>query len=146
MISELLEKAFPGLRSTDYRIASPIDPRYNCIAWAANDSEKSWWPWGDYYWPPDAPFEETLDSFQEVFESLGYAICQAIEHEPGFEKVAIYVDDQGAPTHGARQLESGIWTSKLGAWQDIEHDSLDGLEGHAPAYGTVALVLRRLLP
>ena len=64
-------------------------------------------------------------------------------------KIAIFVDDEGVPTHAARQLQSAVWTSKLGDWEDIEHDSLAALE-NAPLmnslYGTVALVMRRSIP
>jgi hypothetical protein len=60
--------------------------------------------------------------------------------EPGFEKVALIVDARGVPTHAARQLPTGRWTSNLGAWEDIEHE-LHALEGHA--YGIVALLLTR---
>lgn len=47
----------------------------------------------------------------------------------------------GSPTHAARQLPDGTWTSKLGKDVDISHDSLDGLSGDR--YGTPALILRR---
>jgi hypothetical protein len=60
-----------------------------------------------------------------------------------FERVAVFVDGGGAPTHVARLLPSGRWSSKLGEWIDIEHD-LSALEG--PAYGRVASVMRRAWP
>jgi hypothetical protein len=52
----------------------------------------------------------------------------------------LFVDARGVPTHAARLLPSGLWTSKLGEWEDIEHDLL-ALEGDV--YGTVALLLKR---
>jgi hypothetical protein len=61
--------------------------------------------------------------------------------EKGFEKVAIYVKGNQNPTHAARQLDSGIWTSKIGNEEDIEHSSpavLEGLE-----YGAVAVVMKK---
>lgn len=58
----------------------------------------------------------------------------------GFQKVAFFVGANGVPTHAARQLPSGLWTSKLGEWEDIEH-TLHALEGDI--YGTVALLLKR---
>jgi hypothetical protein len=39
-----LEALFPGLRGTDYRISSPQDRKYNCIAWAVGDTRSWWWP------------------------------------------------------------------------------------------------------
>lgn len=87
--------------------------------------------------------QESLDSFRAIFEAAGYQPCDSQELEPGFEKVAIYVDAAGEPTHAARQVENGNWTSKLGRWEDIEHSAPSSLEGVDPAYGTVALILRR---
>ncbi len=49
----------------------------------------------------------------------------------------------GVPEHAARQLANGRWTSKLGRAEDIEHQ-LHDLEGEV--YGTVALLMKRLLP
>lgn len=35
----LIER-FPGLSSTSFKITSPFDPTYNCIAWAAGDTRR----------------------------------------------------------------------------------------------------------
>jgi hypothetical protein len=45
-------------------------------------------------------------------------------------------------THAARQLLSGKWTSKLGRWQDVEHE-LEGLV--CDRYGTVKQVMKRAI-
>lgn len=39
-----LEELFPGLRETEYTLTSPEDRGYNCIAWAAGDLSRWWWP------------------------------------------------------------------------------------------------------
>jgi hypothetical protein len=57
-----------------------------------------------------------------------------------YQKIAIYIDVSGTPTHAARQLPNGKWTSKLGWLEDIEHE-LDGLTGDR--YGCVAQILKR---
>jgi hypothetical protein len=72
--------------------------------------------------------------------SLGYAESATPVPGPGLEKVALYADANGCPTHVARQLPNGRWTSKLGELEDIEHD-LPALEGDL--YGSVTLVLKR---
>ena len=138
---------FPNLSRDEYLVTSPESDRHNCIAWAAGDSSRRWWPdTPDYYWPDTAPLEETLESFRAVFEVMGYGDCSTGELEPDFEKVAIFVDSDGVPTHAARQLDDGAWTSKLGDWEDIKHDSLNALE-NAPfmnsMYGTVSRFMRR---
>ena len=139
---------FPNLKTNSYRVTSPESGTYNCIAWAAGDSSQWWWPGPreDDYWPATVPRQETLKSFRAVFQEMGYVECASRELETGFEKIAIFVDSDGSPTHAARQLESGWWTSKLGDYKDIEHASLSALE-NAPLlkslYGAVALVMRR---
>ena len=146
MAAERLEQLFPRLLQEGYRIESPRTPRYNCIAWAGGDTTRWWWPggapFGPYYWPDRVPAEETLESFELALGTQGgYQRCDSPDLEPGFEKIAVYVDEAGKPTHAARQLESGWWTSKLGRLEDIEHATLAALEGSA--YGRVGLVLRR---
>jgi hypothetical protein len=58
--------------------------------------------------------DETVDSFILAFGILGYSPCDDGTLEEGFEKVAIYVDESETPTHMAKQLPSGMWTSKCG--------------------------------
>ena len=104
-----------------FTVTSPASPVYNCIAWAAADATRWRWPdaFGLYYWPEQAPRAETLDAFVAVFGVLGYETCGDPHYEPAFEKVAIYADGRGRPTHASRQLENGHWTSKLGQEVDI---------------------------
>lgn len=141
-----IEACFPNLPETGYGITSPPTPRYNCIAWAAGDTRRWWWPDPSpfAYWPPTISCENTLPRFAEAFQTLNYEPCETSRLEPDVEKVAVYADSSGVPTHAARQLESGSWTSKLGREEDIEHHGLAGVEGQA--YGHVVLILRRPRP
>ena len=142
-MSPWLESDFPSLGGENSEIKSPADEYYNCIAWAAEEDDRWWWPVPSpfAYWPPGLPRVVTLDNFITAFETLGYEPTEKDHLEPGFEKVAVYVDANGVPTHMARQRESGMWTSKLGPQEDIDHDTLEDLEGGV--YGHVARVLRR---
>ncbi len=142
MSSVLIESAFPKLRRTGYRVVSPRDNRYNCIAWAAGDNATWWEPdrAKGLYWPPGVVRTISLSALVEAFETLGYEPCEDGAVETDFEKIAIYARESGKPTHAARQLENGRWTSKLGPMEDIEH-SLEGLTGSD--YGRVARYLRR---
>jgi hypothetical protein len=139
-----LEEAFPGLARGGYRVTSPANKDYNCIAYAAGDTEHWWWPAPpdvtDAYWPQAAPRAETVEAFRAAFNSLGYTECANEDLEPGFEKVAIFADSQGIPLHAARQRPGGVWTSKLGEREDIDH-ALRDLEG--TAYGAVVLIMKR---
>lgn len=140
------EVLLPNLTRAEYQVTSPETRRYNCIAWAAGDTTQWWAPGPEYYWPAGIPRAHTLTSFRALFEGMGYRQCAAAELESSFEKVAIFADDDGFPTHVARQLPNGNWSSKLGAWQDIEHQFLNALAGSASIYGNVALLLRRPRP
>jgi hypothetical protein len=139
-----MQNAFPHLIGEGFTETSPAAADYNCIAWAAGPTDVWWWPdpLEVYHWPQGVPRVETLEAFYQAFESLGYVRGEDGHLEAGFEKIALYVLD-GKPTHAARQLSDGNWTSKLGKWIDITH-TLYGLEG--PAYGQVAGFLKRPRP
>ena len=137
------EDEFPNLAATGYRITSLRSQSYNCFAWAAGENDR-WWnplePESPYYWPDGVPAELTIFAFIQAYGTLGYEPCEISDLEPGFEKIAIYATSDGEPTHAARQLPSGKWTSKLGRWEDIEHE-LDGLI--CEMYGSVRQILKR---
>lgn len=138
-----LERLFPRLRGVPYKITSAAQPDYNCVAWAAGDSSRWWWPdeFDQYYWPEEAPRRSTLDAFVHAFRTLGFEMCREPVLEPGWEKVAIFVDTNRVPTHAARQLPDGTWTSKLGQLEDIKHPTPDDVSGSE--YGWSACFLRR---
>ena len=135
---------FPGLATSGFRVTSPHTASYNCIAWAAGDAERWWWPdaFGLYYWPSCAPRHETLEAFEAAYASLGFEGCEFDAFEEGFEKVALFADEKGKPTHASRQLPNGKWTSKCGKLEDIEHE-LKAIAGDT--YGQAVRYLRRSL-
>ena len=147
----LIESWFPNVARDGFEITSNETPEYNCIAWAGNDTSEKWDPDQSTgrYWPDGVPPTLELNSFIHLFEiEGGYSPCDSEVLEAGFEKIAIYCNFNAHSqrievTHAARQLESGKWTSKLGDCEDIEHNSLNGLCGMWPAYGTVAKILKR---
>ncbi len=118
-------------------------PCHNCVAWEANDSSRWWDHVPGYYWPDGLPRDESVEAYVGLFRRLGFELCDNPEHEPGFEKIAVY-GRAGKFSHVARLLESGIWTSKLGTLEDIEHDDLDSLtEDLDDSYGQPLVFLRR---
>ncbi len=125
----------------DYRVTSPQDFRYNCVAWAAGTDEGWWWPGHGFDWPFEHTEDESLSTFIRAFTTLGYEPCGNGTLEDGFEKIAIYQSSYGEVSHVARQLNSGRWTSKLGTLEDIEHGSPIELEGDR--YGVVVQYMRR---
>ena len=144
---ELMERLFPKLGVSQYRITSQASKDYNCIAWAAGDDSR-WWepdPWNLYYWPPSAPRTWTLDALVQAYGTLGFKLCFDGGLEQGLEKVAIYAKGQvgnEVPTHAALQLRDGTWTSKLGNCEDINHHTSGDVNG--PEYGQVFCFLVRL--
>jgi hypothetical protein len=137
---ELVRDVLPNLSVENYRITSPTSWQYNCIAWAVGISDSWWWPVPGRFWPPDVPREETLDAFIAALGSRGFSSCSSSEFELGLEKIALY--SMGTvPTHAARQLSNGWWTSKLGPSFDIEHGNLEALAGGV--YGDPVAFLRR---
>lgn len=143
-----IEKWFPNLKPGDYVITSPIDSDYNCISWAIGDSDKWWWPDADAdgYWPEGVSRSETLSAFITAFESLGFELANNGDLESGYERLVVYADLTGTPTHVARQLPDGKWTSKIGVFEDITHATSHALEGAGNAYGAALQFMKRPIP
>lgn len=146
-----IERDYPNLIGSGWKLRSPGTYNYQCIAWAACDTTRRWWPIGDppvTYWPPTVPAEESVDAFIQAFATIGYQTCENDAFEFGFQKVALYVDEDGTPSHMARQRFFGHgWLSKIGDWEDIAHPELTNLEGQtgpiSRGYGTVQTILKR---
>ena len=112
---------FPHLTPTNHRITSPADAAYNCAAWAAGEMNQWWEP--RYFWPVADEF-----GLRKAFEQLGFVRVSKEAITDIGDTVVLYslgIDD----THIARRLSNGLWTSKLGKWQDIEHDSPEAVAG-----------------
>lgn len=130
---------FPGLANDkDFTITSPIDFNYNCLSWAANKKDTIWWPHipapAGVSWPID-DFGTSLETLTKVYEKIGYKACDSWEFEKNLKKIALYIIGDKF-SHAARQLRSGLWTSKLGPQFDITHGTPYTIEGEK--YGKVA--------
>jgi hypothetical protein len=144
---------FPGLNPQNSEKTSEIDRKLNCVGWALGQATGWWWPDVDVRgiqlllprssWPDDLPRIVTVDNIMHLFERRGYELCHDHALEAGFLKIAIYALPNNHPTHVARQLSSGRWTSKLGEGIDLSHSSPADLQG--PKYGRVARFMRRSL-
>ena len=144
MLPPVLLAAFPDLDADSGVVTHPPDPAYNCVAWAVGVTDAVWWPADpDGYWPPGVPDELTVDAVVATLATVGYALCADGGYESGFEKAAVYARG-GVPTHVARQLAGGLWSSKLGRDCTVSHATPSGVEGMV--YGTVAVYLRRQIP
>jgi hypothetical protein len=141
-----LELRFQSLKKSSYCVTSKITPTYNCVAWAAGETDRPWWPIpypsAPYYWP-ESDKDELLEDFISGFGTLGYISCDSGNLEEGYEKIAIYINEESEISHMARQLNTGLWTSKCGNFEDIQHN-LEDLEGaHGYGYGEVCHFMKR---
>jgi hypothetical protein len=137
------KNGFPNINADNLEITSPVDPNYNCIAWAAKENFRWWWPdeMGQAYWPSNAPREVTKEAFVKAYATIGFEKCNDSNFEEGYEKIMIYCKN-GKPTHAARLIESYKWTSKLGPQYDVSH-SYSLLDGDA--YGNPELFMKRTI-
>ncbi len=141
MLPPVILAAFPELAADNASVVNAADPRYNCVAWAAGVTDAVWWPADpDAYWPLTTPDELTIAAVIAALGTVGYGSCAHGDFEIEFEKVAVYAK-QGIPTHAARQLSDGRWSSKLGRDCLISHATPGGVEG--AVYGTVEAYMRR---
>jgi len=81
-----LKSLFPYLGDA-FVVTSPRTEDYNCIGWAAEDQEHSWWPSDNQYWPAQVTRVATVDAFFQAFSLLGYEACPDAALEPDYEKV-----------------------------------------------------------
>jgi len=139
----IVNPKFPNLKKHNHLITSPQTDEYNCIGWAAGENDRFWWPGNHpiYYWPLPIPVTPTPQTFIEAFLTLNYVPCADGSFEEAYEKVVLYVDSKKKPTHMARQLRDGTWTSKLGQSFDIMHLTPAAISGSG--YGTVHTFMRR---
>jgi hypothetical protein len=137
-----LDAIFPNLAISGYRRRSDCTTRYNCLAWALGDDSK-WWepdPYDLLYWPPDIPRNYAVRNYIEVCKKHGYQRCRDGKPEAGYEKLVIFTERHEF-RHIARQRENGIWTSKLGPLEDIDHNNIDAFDGSS--YGRPTIFLKR---
>lgn len=139
------ESRFPNLARSGYRITSPRDLRYNCIAHAVGDTCSWWQPESalGYHWPTGADRGPGIESLRRMFEMIGYVVCDKEEPEPGFDKVALYVDNEGYWTRAAKQEDNGEWSSKLGGGFDITHRTAHCFGG-ADGYGNAVYFMKKV--
>lgn len=140
---ELSDPRFPNSYDEPFIIKSPSTIDYNCIAWAVEITDKSFWPeptpYSSQEWPKDIPFEETLEAFIKFYESFDFEKCDNGEYDEAYLKIAIYTKNE-IPQHAARQLNENMWTSKLGPSNDVRHTLKSMSNGY---YGNVAQFMRK---
>ena len=147
-IARRREKRFPNLVASGYKKTSDETSTYNCLAWAVGDTTKWWQPNSvepGHWWPPLAPAGPQVEIYAQALETLRFKRCQKPRWEKGVLTIALFTKPNGHFAHAAKLLANGKWSSKLGDWEDITHNTLAALEsdGTREAYGKVAIYLRK---
>ncbi|KYF94249.1 type IV secretion protein Rhs [Sorangium cellulosum] len=131
---------FPKL-GDNYEVLAPQDENYNCIAHTLGMSDS----WVN---PVTGPAADRLQGMDSIYGTQGYIRSSDMDFslKPGTQKIVVYgtknADGTIAEiTHGAIQDEHGTWTSKLGQWPLIRHESPESLSG--PAYGVPVAVYEK---
>lgn len=138
-----VQDRFPNLRNGGYRVTSKDTEDYNCIAWAAGETDRKWGHPGApyYFWPDGIPNNQSVDAYKAAYATCGFVECADAVLEAGYVRIAIYAHGNDVQ-HAARQLSNGEWTSKLGDGWDIEHVDLNGVE--SAIYGQPVAFMKRL--
>jgi len=148
---------FPKLeKDILFDITSPQTDEYNCIAWAMgfNDRWVDCWPEVEgHWWPPIEVCDLKPESLVKAFEYVNFVKCKDCDSEDGFEKVALYMLDDGINpetgnhepiwTHASRVLSDKECHSKMGQSFDVHHSNGDIFEGSC--YGHIYAFMKRKL-
>lgn len=139
----IIEEWCPRLKGTNWRITSRSARRYNCIAWAAGDNRRRWDIGKGSYWPKGAILDYCFSCLVNAYIAEGFSVCTTEEgraFDDKFDTVVLY-ESSGYWEHAAKLLKSGMWSSKLGDFEDIEHPTPESVGG--TDYGEPLLYMRR---
>lgn len=134
--------SFPRL-GDDFEVLAPSSSAYNCIAWALGRWDRWVWPG-----PPGQPV--SVEDFDALFAPHGYRRIGSLNYDPvaGHDKLVLYCRrnelGEPEPTHCARQLGDGSWSSKVGKLPLIRHLHPDDIDGGS--YGEACAVYVREKP
>jgi hypothetical protein len=131
-------RSFPNL-GKEWEILAPATPKYNCISHTIGVYHR-------WEWPHKPGKDATVADFDQLYGKYGYRRISTLDYsfDPRVQKIVLYGVQKGgtwAPTHGARMLADGTWTSKLGKGPLIRHKTPDSVNGEG--YGRpIAVYIR----
>lgn len=132
-------QSFPRL-GDGFEVLAPASSTYNCIAWALGKDDR-------WVWPSGHGRQVNTADFDALFAFHGYKRITSLNYDKvaGYDKLVLYAkaNEFGVPepTHGARQLTDGSWSSKLGKLPLIRHLHPDDIDGGT--YGEAYAVYTR---
>lgn len=137
-----IEQAFPGLRGTAWAIKSRYTKRYNCLAWAAREKHRRW-DTSNAYWPAGVSRLSGFAYLVGAFQAEGFSVCNKSacqKYDQNYDSIVLYqLNVRG--THAARLLHNGMWSSKLGDAEDIQHQTPEAVGG--TIYGQPSVYMKR---
>jgi hypothetical protein len=133
---------FPNLRKGGNFILTSLNTdQYNCISWALGITNRR----TQLY---DHLGNGIVDAAEyiKLFNRHGFILTKNRDFEKNKTKIAVYISGDTVNKefkHVARLLSNSKWTSKLGDWEDIEHDTPEALIGKS--YGEEIIIMERQL-
>lgn len=131
----IAKRYFPKLiLGENFQLTSCKTDDYNCIAWSLGIDDE----WKQVY-------ENNLgvrdcNKYIELFKESGFIVIENSNFEEGILKIAIFYEaSTNHFKHVARQINNNSWTSKLGEWEDIQHNTPEDLLGDS--YGDTLIFM-----
>lgn len=79
---------FPNSVTSPFEVTSSPNVNYNCISWAYGVNNIKMWPsTPGFFWSDNIKNDINLNSFIDLFESIGYSVCENDSLENGFLKI-----------------------------------------------------------
>lgn len=137
-------------KRNQYQIRSPRDDHYNCFGFAVNDLHHWWEPLdyksARYTWCTVPTKEEpTIRNYIRCLNRLGFKrVFFPYISKPNpkeYRIVALYSKDKKFFEHISYQDKDGVWKSKCGGWEDIEHQESTTINED---YGIPIAIFKRL--
>lgn len=135
-----LQRHFPNLiHGQNFDFTSLKTDDYNCVAWATEIDDE----WIQFPYDEQNNYDDSIRKYITYFTDLGFTETNDSRPEENVLKIALYGDKENNFTHVARLRSNGKWASKLGDWEDIEHDTLEVLSG--PGYGHPVKLMEKIV-
>jgi len=137
------KKNLRGILESRCAFTSKSTFEYNCVGYAVGDFR--WWhpaEQKEHYWPEGVARNFLAQTYVDALKTVHFEECpiQTDAQEPGFEKFALFHKAHKF-THIAIIAADGVWKSKLGNLEDIEHPP--AVRSKFGSYGLIFKYLRR---
>lgn len=138
-----IEQLFPKLHGTPWEIKSRKTRRYNCLAWAAREKHRRWDFTKGAHWPPGVKRASGIAYLVGAFQAEGFSVCNESDcrkYDSTADSIVVYEMNR-IGMHAARLLANGMWSSKLGDVEDVQHKTPEDISG--TTYGNPIVYMKR---